>query len=278
MPDQTLMHGLPHGSLRPEIGAVVHLDKPALLSGRYTRELRRLLEQRGVLLFPAIGLSEDEQVAFTKTLGTFVPDRPDGAVTPITIDPAAGRSADYTRSAFFWHFDGYMNDVPILASLLCCEVPSAVGGDTEFCNTYAAFEALPAERRDQLEGLQAVHAMAGAQLSVDPEPSYATFCEWLAVPRNVLPLVWTHRSGRRSLVIGNTAVNVIAMDPLAGLELLVWLRDWATQERFTYRHSWRAGDAVLWDNTGTLHRVTPYQADSGRSMRRTKLAGEEPFV
>jgi alpha-ketoglutarate-dependent taurine dioxygenase len=98
------------------------------------------------------------------------------------------------------------------------------------------------------------------------------------VRRNTLPLVWTHRSGRKSLVIGNTAVNIVGVDPLQGLELLVWLRDWATQPRFRYSHRWRAGDAVLWDNTGTLHRATPYAAGSGREMRRTKLAGEEPLA
>src|SRR5262249_40140769 len=156
--------------------------------------------------------------------------------------------------------------------------PSQAGGNTEFCNTYAAWEALPEPRKTVLSGLKAVHALAGAQLSVEPEPSYATFREWMKIPHNTLPLVWRHRSGRKSLVIGNTAVNVIGMDRLEGLELLVWLRDWATQERFRYSHCWSAGDVVLWDNTGTLHRALPYEVGSGRDMRRTKLAGEEPFA
>jgi len=98
------------------------------------------------------------------------------------------------------------------------------------------------------------------------------------VPRNTLPLVWTHRSGRKSLVIGSSAVNVLDIDPLEGLELLVWLRDWATQDRFTYSHQWSAGDAVIWDNTGTLHRARAYDPASGRLMLRTKLAGEEPVA
>ena len=168
--------------------------------------------------------------------------------------------------------------MPILGSLLCCEVPAPSGGDTEFCNTYAAYEALPEERKQALEGLRAVHALAGAQLSVEPEPSYATFQSWLGIRHSTLPLVWKHRSGRKSLVIGNTTVGIVGMDPLEGLELMIWLRDWATQERFAYRHSWSVGDAVLWDNTGTLHRVTRYDPLCGRSMRRTKLAGEEPFA
>jgi alpha-ketoglutarate-dependent taurine dioxygenase len=264
--------------IRPAIGAIVDADKQTLLAGGHATEIRKLLEERGVLVFPGVRFTPEQQIAFTRTLGSYAPDRPDGGVTEISIAPEAGSSAQYTKSSFFWHFDGYMNEVPILASLLCCEAAAPVGGDTEFCNTYAAWEALPAERKAALDGLRAVHALAGAQLSVEPEPSYATFSEWLKVRRATLPLVWKHRSGRKSLVIGNTAVNIVGMDPLEGLELLVWLRDWATQERFSYSHAWSAGDAVLWDNTGTLHRAMPYDAASGRRMRRTKLAGEEPFA
>ena len=164
------------------------------------------------------------------------------------------------------------------ASIMCAKALSPTGGETQFCNTYAAYEALPEERKAQLEGLCAVHALAAAQRALDPEPSYETFQQWLKVRRNTLPLVWKHRSGRKSLVIGNTAVNVVGIDPLEGLELLVWLRDWATQERFRYGHAWRLGDAVMWDNTGSLHRAMPYDPDCGRMLHRTKLEGEEPVA
>lgn len=269
---------LAYREIKPLIGAEVSAGRDALLSGEHVADLSELLEQRGVLVFPKIGLGDEEQIAFTKTLGEYAPDLADGGVTPISIDPRVSASADFTRTSFFWHFDGYMNDVPIRASIMSARVLSPTGGRTEFCNTYAAWEELPEERKHQIEGLRAVHAHAGAHLSLEPEPSYERFSQWLTIPRNTLPLVWTHRSGRKSLVIGNTAVNVVGMDPLEGLELLVWLRDWATQERFTYSHDWTVGDMVMWDNTGTLHRVTPYPADSGRLMHRTKLAGEEPFA
>ena len=269
---------LPQRHIKPLIGAEVLADKPALLSGDYAAEVRGLLEQRGVLVFPEVQFTDAEHIAFTRTLGKYEPDHPDGRVTQISLDPAGGPSAQYTRASLFWHFDGYMNPVPVLASILRAVVLSDEGGNTEFCNTYAAYEALPPERKAQLEGLKAVHALAGAQRSVEPEPSYATFQQWQSVRSNTLPLVWQHRSGRKSLVIGNTAVGVVGMDPLKSLELLIWLRDWATQERFSYAHTWSPGDAVMWDNTGTLHRVTPYPLDSGRLMARTKLAGEEPFA
>jgi alpha-ketoglutarate-dependent taurine dioxygenase len=262
--------------LKPEIGAEVLAGKDALLAGEHAADIRELLEQRGVLVFPRVSFTRDEQIAFTETLGQIAPDGAEKAIK-VTMD-ASNPSREYAKASFFWHFDGYMNEVPILASILCAEVLSPTGGDTEFCSTYAAYEALPDERKRQLEGLRAVHAMAGAQMSIEPEPSYETFKQWLSVRRNNLPLVWRHRSGRKSLVIGNTALNVIGLDPLEGMDLLVWLRDWATQERFRYVHKWSVGDMVMWDNTGTLHRATPYDFESGRLLHRTKLAGEEPFA
>lgn len=266
--------GLEWQVLKPAVGAEVALPKADLLAGRHAANLRALLEERGVLVFPRVNFSSEEQVIFTRTLGTFVADTPDETAYAITMDPS-NRSAELLKGSYFWHFDGYMNDVPILASVMSCRVPALSDGETEFCNTYAAWDALPDRQKRQLEGLRVVHALASAQLSVEPEPSYAAFRQWLKVPPATLPLVWTHRSGRKSLVIGNSAVNVLDLDPLEGLELLVWLRDWATQGQFTYAHAWSAGDAVIWDNTGTLHRARPYDPTSGRLMLRTKLAGEE---
>lgn len=264
--------------IAPLIGSRVLTGKAELLSGMHAPALRALLEARGVLVFPEIHMDSGELVAFTRTLGEFAPDQGRDEPTAISINPADGHTAQLTRASFFWHFDGFMNPVPILASLLACERPSPQGGDTWFANTYAAYDALPKDRKVQLEGLKAAHAVAHAQRAIEPEPSYARLRELMAIKSNTLPLVWTHRSGRKSLVIGNTAAGVLGMDPVESLELLVWLRDWATQDRFCYGHSWRPGDLVMWDNTGTLHRVTPYDPDCGRTMRRTKLAGEEPFA
>lgn len=120
--------------LGDHVGSRIKLGKTELLGGAFASAIRILLEQRGVLVFPEVDFTPEEQIAFTRTLGEYVSDLPDGGATPITIDPGAGRSSRYTQSSFFWHFDGYMNDAPILASLLCCERPSPSGGDTEFCS------------------------------------------------------------------------------------------------------------------------------------------------
>ena len=194
-------------------------------------------------------------------------------------DKTQNATADYLRAASFWHFDGFMSPMPIRASLLSAKVLSPPGtGDTDFANTYAAYDALPGEDKRLLDGLIAVHALAATQLDLTPEPSYAQWQEWRAIGRKELPLVWTHRSGRKSLVIGNSAHNVLGMDPLDGEELLIRLRDFATQPQFSYRHHWQVGDLVIWDNSGSLHRATPYPLDCGRLLHRTKLEGDEPIV
>ncbi len=266
---------LPFEDIKPEIGARVLAEKADLLSGEFASDIRDLLEKKGVLVFPKIRFDDEEQVAFTKTLGTYAPERSGAGVYKVTLDKSQTASADYLKGAFFWHFDGYVNEKPIRASILSAKVLSSTGGNTEFANTYAAYDGLPEARKQQIEQLKAVHALPTTQMCHIPEPTYEQFMEWKSLGRRDLPLVWKHTSGRKSLVIGNSAVNILGMDPLEGLELLVFLRDWATQERFHYSHEWCIGDTVIWDNTGTLHRAMPYPLDSGRMMHRTKLQGEE---
>lgn len=265
--------------LTERIATEVLADKAALLSGTHAAALRELLEQRGVLVFPKIGLTDEEQVAFTETLGTLAPERDGEAVYDVTLDTTVNKQADYLKGSFYWHLDGTMNEVPILASLLSSRVlPAGGGGDTEFCNTYAAYDDLSDDDKQQIASLRAVHSAWNSLLYYDPEPEYALLRQMMAIGQCELPVVWTHRSGRKSLILGCTAGEIVGMDHLESVKTLVRLRDWATQPQFVYRHRWSVGDLVMWDNTGTMHRALPYAPDSGRMLRRTKLAGEEPFA
>jgi len=265
--------------LKPRIGTEVLADKPTLLGGQHAHTLRGLLEERGVLVFPKIGFTDDEQVAFTETLGIFAPERSGEKIYNVTLDSAVNRTADYLKGSLYWHIDGTMNDVPIRASLLSSRVlPPDGGGDTEFCNTYAAYDELSEQEKADLTGLRVVHSAWNTLLYYDPEPNIATLQQMMRIGDKELPLVWTHKSGRKSLVLGCTARRVVEMDDRCSAELLVGLRDRATQPKFVYRHRWSVGDLVIWDNTGTMHRAMPYNPDSGRLLARTKLAGEEPFA
>lgn len=264
--------------IKPQIGSVVHAEKDALLNGESAADIRDMLEQRGVLVFPEIHFNDEEMKQFTSSLGTLATELGGQLVSKISLDPNENATADYLKGAFFWHFDGAMSPMPILASLLASKVLPPEGGNTEFCNTYAAYDALSDDDKAMLADLRVVHAMAASQLFVDAQPTYEKWSEWLNIGRKELPLVWTHQSGRKSLVIGNTAHHVVGMDPLDGTDLLIRLRDWATRPEFVYSHEWKVGDLVMWDNTGTLHRALPYDVNSGRMLHRTKLEGEEPIA
>jgi alpha-ketoglutarate-dependent taurine dioxygenase len=88
-------------------------------------------------------------------------------------------------------------------------------------------------------------------------------------------MVWHHRSGRKSLLLAITAVRVVGMAPAESDALLARLRAWTEKRDYVYRHQWRMGDMLIWDNTGTMHRVLPYDYGSGRMLRRVTLIGEE---
>ena len=266
--------------IKPKIGARVLNSKEELLSGELAGEIRELLSQRGVLVFPQINFTDEEQVAFTKTLGTFAPEGDHGEnVHPITLDIEKNpSSAEYLKGSLYWHLDGTRNTVPILASLLSCRVPSPKGtGNTGFANTYSAYEDLPEETKAEIDGLRVIHAPWASMFYYDPEPNIAKLKGFMQAGEAELPLVWEHRDGRKSLVLGCTAHHVVGVDHTKSAELLHGLRDWATSDPFTYSHEWTAGDMVIWDNTGTLHRAEAYDPTCGRLMVRTKLEGEEPF-
>jgi len=264
--------------LKPLIGSAVHLSKSDLLSGEYGADIRELLEQRGVLLFPQLGLGDDEQIQFTKTLGEVAPEMAGELVYKVTLDTSANAKADYLKGSWYWHLDGTMNKLPILASILTGKKLSPTGGNTEFCNTYAAYDLLPEEDKKKFEAYRVMHSAWTSLFYYDPEPSLAKAQEMMRIGENILPLVWKHKSGRKSLVIGCTAHHVEGLSARESTELLVRLREWATQEQLVYSHKWTVGDMVMWDNTGTMHRATPYDPASGRLMMRTKLQGEEAFA
>jgi alpha-ketoglutarate-dependent taurine dioxygenase len=123
-----------------------------------------------------------------------------------------------------------------------------------------------------------MHSLESSQLSITPERTHAELMRWRTHPSQVHPLVWTHQSGRKSLVLGATADYVVGMSMEDGRALLCRLRDAATAPENIYTHQWTPGDTIIWDNTGTMHRVMPYALDSGRMMHHTTLAGEEALA
>ncbi|KWX66953.1 TauD/TfdA family dioxygenase [Mycobacterium sp. NAZ190054] len=263
--------------MTPRIGSEIRIDLDTLLSGREAENIRATLEQRGVVFIRGLDLSDEQQVAVARTLGDIVAGEGQDGIYKISFDKNVNQKADYLKGSMFWHFDGSLQPYPNLATLLRAITLSEVGGETEFCNTYAAYEDLPESDKDAIAELRVVHSAERSQYYVRPEMSYDELVLWQKSPTKACPVVWTHRSGRESLLLGATADYVIGLPVEESRALLTRLRDWATQPQYVYRHEWQPGDLLIWDNTGTMHRVLPYADDSGRLMHRTVLAGEEPL-
>jgi len=268
------------------IGAAVNLrDKAALLDDATAREVLDALEEHTVLVFRELHLDDAAQVAFSRKLGEVVIlgsrtptlDKPYPEIFNVTLDTGRNPAAEYLRGTFFWHIDGATDEIPTKASLLTARRIADRGGDTEFASTYAAWERLPDQDKRRFEGLRVVHSLEASQRLIRPDPSPEELKAWRARPPRVHPLVWTHRSGRKSLVLGATASHVAGMEEAEGRALLERLLQWATRPEFVYRHEWRVGDLVIWDNRGALHRALRYDSDSPRLMHRTTLVGDEPI-
>ncbi|MGH3640919.1 MAG: TauD/TfdA dioxygenase family protein [Mycobacterium sp.] len=242
------------------------------------------LEDNGVLVFPNLHLDPEAQVAFCRRLGEvdFSADgqHPVSGIYPITLDKSKNASAAYLRATFDWHIDGCTptgDECPQKATVLSAVQVARTGGETEFANSYAAYEAFSDEEKERLDSLRVVHSLEASQSRINPDPSPELVARWRARPTHEHPLVWTHRSGRKSLVLGASAHYVVGMNRDEGQALLAELLDRATQPSLVYRHHWSVGDTVIWDNNGVLHRAAPYDPDSPRWMLRTTVLGDEPI-
>lgn len=266
-----------YSNLTPEIGASIQGRPEELIQPDAAQELRALLRERGVLVFKELGLTSEEQVRLAAMLGT-VRQEGGGNIFKITLDSRINPGADYLKGSFLWHMDGTHDDTPVFASLLTGRKLSKVGGQTEFANSYAAYEALSPEMKSRIANMHVLHSFTTSMIRAEVEPTEEHVAYWKTIPNKVHKLVWTHESGRRSLVIGCHASHVEGIDRVESDALLGELMAWVTQPKFTYRHEWSVGDLLIWDNTGVLHRAEPYPLDSGRVMDRTTLMGEEAFA
>jgi alpha-ketoglutarate-dependent taurine dioxygenase len=234
------------------------------------------LEENGVLVFKQLDMDDETQVAFCRKLGEIATF--DGMKVPeiwvISLDPEVNPMADYLEATVYWHIDGTIDPAPAKATMLTAKVLSATGGETEFASTYAAYDDLSDAEKARYEKLRVFHSQVPIQSLVHPDPTPEKVAEWRARSREH-PLVWTHQSGRKSLVIGQTVDYIVGQDHDEGRVVLDELNARATRPERVYRHEWSEGDTILWDNTGVVHRVQPYSKESRRELHRTTLVGEE---
>jgi alpha-ketoglutarate-dependent taurine dioxygenase len=263
--------------LNDRIGSEVKISSDLLSDPDVGAQLRDLLVQRGVLVFRQQHLNDDQQLTLARLLGNLREELGKG-IYKITLDKQSNAHADYLKGSFLWHIDGTHDDIPPFATLLTGLTLSETGGQTEFANSYAAYEELSEQMKARVNGLKVVHSVEVSMTRAGVEPTPDNLKYWRGFTNKEHNLVWTHRSGRRSLVIGCHAASIVGMDKGESDALLSELLEWATQPKFVYRHEWTPGDLIIWDNTGVIHRVEPYPLDSGRIMHRSTLMGEEPFA
>jgi alpha-ketoglutarate-dependent sulfate ester dioxygenase len=271
--------------LSDTVGAEVHDVGPEQLANDVAtaEAVREALEAHGVLVFRELHLDPEAQVAFCRHLGDVdcsASHHPVPGIFRITLDPTKNAAAEYLHATFHWHIDGCTpegDECPQMATFLSAQAVADRGGETEFASTYAAYDDLTEGEQERLLSLQVVYSLEASQRKVHPEPTEQQLAQWRGRRTSQFPLVWTHRDGRRSLVVGASADHVVGMDPDESRALLDDLLVRATRPARVYRHSWSVGDSVIWDNRGVLHRAAPYDPGSAREMLRTTVLGDEPI-
>jgi alpha-ketoglutarate-dependent 2,4-dichlorophenoxyacetate dioxygenase len=277
--------------LHPTLGAElrgVDLTRPVL--PEVFAEIEAVFNRYGILVFPEQPLSDEQQLAFSRLLGPLeVNPNYAGAkmrlrsdVADISNLDAEGRvlARDDRRNLFnlgnqLWHTDSSFKRIPAKCSLLSArEVPTRGpmgGGETEFADMRAAWDALPEEKKRQLDGLIVEHSIFRSRSQI----GFANFNDEIFKQLPPVPqaLVRHHpASGRTSLYLASHASHIIGWPVEEGRALIEELIAFATQPRFVYQHRWAVGDLVIWDNRCTMHRGRPYDDAQRRVLHRTTVS------
>ena len=270
------------------------------LRAESTPELARMtadaMDRYGVCVFRGQQITDEQQIAFSRLFGALENSPNFGRGDSDTVRmkfpelfdvsnldehdvilPDSDRRRSFRMANMMWHTDSSFQPRGAGYSLLSARVVPASGADTEFADMRAAYDALPDAMRKRLEGLVAEHSTFYSRSLI----GYQFTDEELKRRRPTLQyVVQTHpRSGRRSLYLGSHASHISGMPVDEGRALLGELAEFATQERFVYRHKWQVGDLLIWDNRCTMHRATPFDDFSERrDLRRTTVVGDLPVV
>lgn len=276
------------------VGEVSGVDLTRPLAPEEVKAIEASMDRYAVLVFHDQQLTDEQQVAFSQNFGPL--ERPD-SVSNITKPEDRRLRADIAdisnldksnklhgrddRQRLFnlgnrlWHSDSSFRQIPAKYSLLSGRVVPAKGGDTEFADMRAAYDALDEETQQEIEGLVCEHSLIFSRglLGFDTDMTEEE-------RRNFRParqsLVRVHPvTGRKSLYLSAHAGTILGWPRPEALSFLRDLNEHATQRQFVYAHKWRQGDLVIWDNRQTMHRARPFKDTTEvRDMRRTTVAGE----
>lgn len=274
-------------------GEVEGLDLTRPLAPEEVAAIHAGMDRYAVLVFHDQKLDDGQQLAFTRSLGEIEHAigtslrAPDEYRLPTTFADVSNLdqqhrvfARDDRRRLFglgnrLWHSDSSFKVVPARYSLLHARSVPSRGGNTEFADMRAAYDALDADTKAEVEGLICEHS----QIYSRQQLGFTDFTEEerarFAPVRQCL--VRTHPvTGRRSLYLSSHAGGIVGWPVPEARAFLRDLVEHATRPQFVYVHRWRVHDLVMWDNRQTMHRARPFPAHEPRDMRRTTLAGDGP--
>ncbi len=276
-------------------GRVTGVDATRPLSAEHVREIEAGMDRFAVLAFPGQALTDEQQVAFTENFGALEVTG-GGNVTPKDQRRLDAKLADVSnldqhgkplarddRRRMFnlgnqlWHSDSSFRAVPAKYSILSGRAVATVGGNTEFADMRAAYDALDDRTKAEVEDLVCEHSLIYSRGSLGFDDLTAEERAAFAPVRQ--RLVRRHPvTGRRSLFLSSHIGGIIGWPVPEARAFLRDLTEHATERRFVYAHKWQQHDLVMWDNRQTMHRVRRFDESQVRDMRRTTVAGDAPTV
>ena len=275
------------------VGEVSGVDIGKPLTPQDVAAIEAGMDKYAVLVFHDQKLSDEQQMAFTRNFGAIEDARGGNVTKPQDKRLATGmndvsnlgkdgkplprdsRQRLFNLGNMLWHSDSSFRAIPAKYSLLSARVVNPVGGNTEFADMRAAYDALDTATKAEIEDLVCEHSLMYSRGSLGLV-DYSD--EERAMFRPVRQkLVRTHPvTGRKSLYLSSHAGAIVGMPVAEARILLRDLTEHATQPRFVYAHTWRSWDLIIWDNRQMMHRVRRYDESQPRDMRRTTIAGEAP--
>jgi len=275
------------------LGAEIGLDLSRPIDEPTFRDLERTFHDNIVVFFRGQNLTDDQHIAFSRRFGELevhivkkylLPGYPEILLVS-NIQNEAGEHIGLADAGFTWHSDVSYRKTPSRCSLLYArEVPRAadgtVLGDTIFANCIAAYEALPVATKQRLEGLKAIHRYSSRRrVENSPRPKL-TAAQLAETPDVAHPIVRTHPyTGKKAIyVTAGECIGIEGMPEDEAVELIAELDAHCVKPEFCYRHRWRVGDLVMWDNASAMHlAICDYALPQRRLMHRTTVIGGVPF-
>jgi alpha-ketoglutarate-dependent 2,4-dichlorophenoxyacetate dioxygenase len=271
-------------------GEITGVDATRPLSQDAVAAIEAGMDRHAVLVFRDQRLSDEQQLAFSQSFGALEFTNGTGISKPgeQRLHPAFAdvsnldkdnqilardnRRRLYSLGNMLWHSDSSFKPVPAKYSILSGRVVAASGGETEFADMRAAYDALDDATKAEIEPLVCEHSLIYSRETLG-------FGDLTEAERATMrpvrqALVRTHPgSGRKSLYLASHIGTIIGWPMPEARAFIRDLTEHATQRRFVYAHRWRQFDLVMWDNRATMHRVRRYDSRQVRDMRRTTVAG-----